>query len=296
MRAMMGISVGAAIGASIAKPALVVEVTARSPPEKRTSMTPHRSSGEPRRRTWNTRSPTLLREAGFTRSHPSTRRTGGAWTHVFALLLVLPGLSWPEAARAQTVPTEGNGAQALGQVEPMLAPGDVIRIEIWRQPELSGDFDVATDGTIRHPLYQDVQVAGMPLSQARERLHRFLTDFVGTPQFVITPLARVAIGGEVHEPNLYNLPPEISITEALAGAGGPTEDGRLDRVRLLRSGAELELDLTRPDRQYANMAVRSGDQILVGRRSNVWREYIAPAASMTGAAAAIITAIIRARN
>ena len=178
--------------------------------------------------------------------------------------------------------------------ETVLRSGDVIRLEIWRQPELSGDFDVASDGTIRHPLYQQVQVAGVPLSQVHVRLRRFLSDFIEDPQFVVTPLVRVAIGGEVREPNLYNLRPEISIAEALAGAGGPTEEGRLDRVRLLRDDTELELDLTRSD--YRHELVRSGDQILVERRRNVWREYIAPAASITGATAAIISAIVRARN
>jgi len=177
-----------------------------------------------------------------------------------------------------------------------LAPGDVIRIEIWRQPEFSGDFDIATDGTIRHPLYQQVRVAGIPLSQASVRLRGFLSGFVEDPQFVVTPLVRVAIGGEVRQPNLYNLRPEISITEALAGAGGPTAEGRLDRVHLIRDGAELTLDLTRPDAQHTHEAVQSGDQIIVERRRNVWREYIAPAASITGATAAIISAIVRARN
>ena len=236
---------------------------------------------------------TRLAQKRLGNSPRSPHRTARAHASAVALLVVLPALAWPGAAWAQQGSVEGDADRPE---EPRLSPGDVIRIEIWRQPELSGDFDVAADSTIRHPLYQEVRVAGIPLSQARERLREFLTRFVETPEFVVTPLARIAIGGEVHEPNLYNLPPEVSITEALAGAGGPTEDGRMDRVRLLRDGVELQLDLTRSDPQYTNMLMRSGDQILVGRRSRVWRDYIAPAASVTGAAAAIITAIIRARN
>ena len=139
--------------------------------------------------------------------------------------------------------------------EAMLAPGDMVRIEVWRQPELSGEFAIAADGSIRHPLYRDVQVAGVPLTTAEERLRSFLRQFETTPQFVISPLLAVAVGGEVRQPSLYNLPPEVSIAEAVARAGGPTERGRLSRVRLLRDGRELKLDLTQPDAELAQMPI-----------------------------------------
>ena len=43
-----------------------------------------------------------------------------------------------------------------------LAPGDVLRVNVWRRPELSGDFVLASDGTLTHPLFKSVQVAGAP--------------------------------------------------------------------------------------------------------------------------------------
>ena len=180
--------------------------------------------------------------------------------------------------------------------EAMLAPGDMVRIEVWRQPELSGEFAIAADGSIRHPLYRDVQVAGVPLTTAEERLRSFLRQFETTPQFVISPLLAVAVGGEVRQPSLYTLPPEVTIAEAVARAGGPTERGRLSRVRLLRDGRELKLDLTQPDAELAQMPIRSGDQILIGRRRDIWRDYIAPAASVTGAVASVVVAITRLNN
>lgn len=167
---------------------------------------------------------------------------------------------------------------------------------MWREAELSGDFGIASDGSIRHPLYQDVQITGIPLAIARERVRAFLSDFVTDPQFVITPLLTVAVGGEVNEPNRYSLPPEVTVAEAVAQAGGPTEDGRLDQVRLLRGGREWVLDLTQPDSAMANITIRSRDQLLVGRRRDILREYIAPVASVAGAAASILSAILRARN
>lgn len=188
-------------------------------------------------------------------------------------------------------------ARALAdQSETVLSPGDLIRIDVWRQPTFSGDFGIAGDGSIRHPLYQTVRITGLPLTRARERVRSFLVDFVTEPQFVITPLLFVTVGGAVEQPNRYHLPPEVTVAGAVAGAGGATEDGRLDRVRLLRAGGEIVMDLTQPRSEVGRLPIKSGDQILVGRRRNVWREYIGPVASVAGATAAIVNAVLRNRN
>jgi polysaccharide export outer membrane protein len=183
-----------------------------------------------------------------------------------------------------------------GAVEAALSPGDVIRIDVWRQPTFSGDFSIGGDGAIRHPLYQTLRITGLPMAATRERVRAFLSEFVAEPQFVITPLLLVNVGGAVEQPNRYHLPPEVTIAGAVAGAGGATEDGRLDRVRLLRAGGAIVMDLTRPSAEVARMPIRSGDQILVGRRRNAWREYIGPVASVAGATAAIVNAVLRNRN
>lgn len=193
-------------------------------------------------------------------------------------------------------PTPRTARDVAPEVEPALTPGDVIRIDVWRQPTFTGDFGIGGDGTIRHPLYRTLRVTGMPIATVRERLRTFLAGFVTDPQFVVTPLLAVTVGGAVHEPNRYHLPPEVSVAGAVASAGGATEDGRLDRVRLLRAGGEIVLDLTRPSPEVAGFLIRSGDQILVGRRRNAWREYIGPVASVAGATAAIVNAVLRNRD
>src|SRR5688572_5924286 len=73
-----------------------------------------------------------------------------------------------------------------------LAPGDSVRIVVWRKPEMSGDFIVGPDGTITHPLYRSVRVAGIPFSTAEANVRNFLARFEQDPQFVVEPLVRVA--------------------------------------------------------------------------------------------------------
>lgn len=187
---------------------------------------------------------------------------------------------------------EADGQSARGALA-VLSPGDVVRIAVWRQPELSGEFEVAADSTIRHPLYREVRVAGVELAEAEARVRAFLTGFEANPRFVMEPLFRVAVGGEVRSPNLYTLPPEVTVAQAVAMAGGPTDRGRLSRVRLVRHGQMRVLDLTEVGGEAARMPIRSGDQILVERRSNIFRDYIVPGASITGALVTIINFVVR---
>jgi polysaccharide export outer membrane protein len=182
--------------------------------------------------------------------------------------------------------------QAIAADGVALNPGDVVRITVWRKPELSGEFVVGSDGTVSHPLYRGVRVTGIPIETVEARLREFLTTLEANPQFVLEPLLRIAVSGEVRQPNVYTLRPEISLAQAVAIAGGPTERGRRDRVRLLRQNHESVVDLRRADGAGAGMPVRSGDQILVEQRRAVFRDFIAPAVNVLGATAAIVSVIL----
>lgn len=176
----------------------------------------------------------------------------------------------------------------------VLRPGDALRITVWRNPELSGEFAISGDGSITHPLYRNVHVTGIPLIAAESRVRTFLLRLENNPEFVVEPLLHVAIGGEVVRPNLYTLRPETSVADAVALAGGPTDRGRRDRIRLLREGRESVLDLTKPQAGMAAMPIRSGDQILVDRKRAVFRETLGPIITVAGATAAILNVILRA--
>lgn len=196
---------------------------------------------------------------------------------VVAVLALLPAA--PAAAQ------DGAAAQLL--------PGDAVRLTVWRRPELSGEFAISRDGSIAHPLYRNVQIAGVPAASAEGRLREFLSGLEADPQFVMQPLLRVSVGGEVRQPKLYRLPPETTIADAVAEAGGVTERGILARVRLVRGDRQTVVDLTAPNAGLAQDAIQSGDQIFVERRVNVLREYIGPAASIAAAVVSIVNIVLR---
>jgi protein involved in polysaccharide export with SLBB domain len=186
-----------------------------------------------------------------------------------------------------------NAQTAPDAVPQGLAPGDQLRIVVWRKPEMSCDCTVAGNGTIIHPLYREVQVTGLPLSTVEERLRTFLTRYEQNPQFVIQPLVKIVVGGEVRTPNIYSVPPETTIAQAIAIAGGPTERGVLREVKVIRDRNEIKMDISRPDSDAGVLQIRSGDQILIGRRGRSTLEYISPITSSIAAIAAIVSIIIR---
>jgi polysaccharide export outer membrane protein len=178
------------------------------------------------------------------------------------------------------------GAAQAAADSAFLRPGDMVRLVVFRQAELSGDFPVSAEGTLQHPLLAEVQVVGVSRAVIRERLREALSRYARDPSFVFDFLYRVAVTGEVRLPNLLALPPETTLGQALATAGGANEFARLDRVRLVRDGREMVLNLQSPDPAVAAMRVRSGDQIRVPRRTSLLRDVLGPFAAIVAAAAA----------
>jgi polysaccharide biosynthesis/export protein len=202
-------------------------------------------------------------------------------------LVVSPGV------RAQTAPPTAE--------QVTLAPGDSIRVVVWRKPEMSGDFIVGPDGTITHPLYQSVRVGGIPFATAQINLRNFLARFEQDPQFVAEPLIRVAVSGEVGRPAMYAMRPETSIPEAVAQAGGPRETGNKNRVLVLRKDAsgqqrQFYVSLIEPGPATSALRVHSGDQILVERKKSFFKDIFMPALSVIGSAASIYLVVTRANR
>jgi polysaccharide export outer membrane protein len=198
------------------------------------------------------------------------------------------------AALAQSPP-----ATSADQIT--LTPGDSVRVVVWRKPEMSGDFIVGPDGTITHPLYRSVRVGGVPFGTAEVNVRNFLARFEQDPQFVLEPLVRVSVLGEVGRPQVFAVRPETSVAEAVAQAGGLTQSAKRDQVRVLRrdaNGAQREfvVNILDPDKASGRVRVHSGDQILVDRRTSLFRDILLPTLTVIGSAASIYLLIDRAQN
>jgi protein involved in polysaccharide export with SLBB domain len=178
-------------------------------------------------------------------------------------------------------------AQNPADTPEVLRPGDLVRVGVWRQLEFSGEFVVTEEGTVAHPLYRQIIVAGRPVSELHEAFRTFLLEYEADPRVVVEPFFNVSVVGEVLAPNLQQLRPGTTIPEAIAAAGGFGETGDPGDVTLRRGAQDYSIDLREPDSADVVMTVRSGDQIIVGRDTAVFRDYVLPVITFVGSAASI---------
>lgn len=143
-------------------------------------------------------------------------------------------------------------------VDYALGPGDELIVDIWGASEASLRLTVTTEGVVRVPNLGPVQVNGLTIEAARERLLRRLgaiySGLRSQPDRPADTFADVSLGnvrsirvtvvGEARQPGSYSLSSLSTLYNALFASGGPNEIGSLRRVDLLRGGqVAASLDL-----------------------------------------------------
>ncbi|MGI9628168.1 MAG: polysaccharide biosynthesis/export family protein [Longimicrobiales bacterium] len=146
-----------------------------------------------------------------------------------------------------------------------LVPGDAVRLLVYREEDLSGDYQVDQNGVLVLPLLGERRVEGMTPDSLERTLVTELGRFLETTSIDVIVLRRVAILGEVADPGLYPVDPTITLADALALAGGIGSMGDRNDIRLLREGEEL-VGRLEESVVLGRTPLRSGDQILVGQR------------------------------
>jgi polysaccharide biosynthesis/export protein len=189
-------------------------------------------------------------------------------------------------------PLSAQDATATQNVQNVLTAGDSVRITVWRRPDLSGDYVIAPDGSITHPLFRNVKVSGLPFARAEANLRTYLAQFEENPQFVIEPLIRLAVSGEVTKPSVFAARPETTIGEAIARAGGPTQFAATNRVRLIRTtgaGQQQQTVVNLQDTKGSpgTTALRSGDQIIMDRKKSFFKDILLPTIGVIGSVASL---------
>lgn len=212
--------------------------------------------------------------------HIATRRC-------FAALVVM-SLLGPLTACASSGnlrPASGVAPQRVG-----VRPGDAVLIKVWREPDLSDTAQVNEQGRLVLPLLGERQVAGMSPDSLRRELEQDYRRYLDNPSIEIKVLRRIAILGQVRHPGLYPVDATVTLSDALAMAGGVTPDGNRNDIELVRNGDVVRQSVDRAA-IVGSLDIRSGDQILVGQRSWFSRN-LGLVGTLIGAATSITVALL----
>jgi protein involved in polysaccharide export with SLBB domain len=174
------------------------------------------------------------------------------------------------------------------QASPTLLPGDAVRVQVWREGDISGVFTVDDRGIVTLPLLGEREVAGLDPTELRDSLLADYQEYLQNPSIEVTILRRINILGEVRSPGLYPVDATISLADAIALAGGVTQVADPNKIQLVRDNEVIAQGVDQAAMIGAS-DIRSGDQIVVGMKSWFSRN-VAVIIGSTIAAAAIIAA------
>ena len=167
-----------------------------------------------------------------------------------------------------------NPVSAITDAEYIIGPQDVVRIDVWKEPEISRTIPVRPDGKISLPLLNDVQAAGLTAIQLRNSIRDGLTKFLTSPEITVTIIEinsrRVYITGEVSRSGAFPLLPNMTVLQALSSAGGFTQFAKQKNIYVLRNEGGKQVKhpfnykaVLNGKNQDENILLQPGDIIVV---------------------------------
>jgi polysaccharide export outer membrane protein len=186
----------------------------------------------------------------------------------------------PATPDTASTKTEASGkAASAAQVstndaEYKIGPQDVLRIDIWKEPEISRVAPVRPDGKISLPLLNDVQAAGLTPMQLANVISDGLKKYISNPQVTVSVAEinsrRVYVTGEVVRSGALPLLPNMTVLQALSSSGGFTQFARIKNIYVLRvaDGKQEKLpfnykEVVNGHKPEQNILLQPGDVIVV---------------------------------
>jgi len=158
-----------------------------------------------------------------------------------------------------------------------LGPADVLKVNVWKNPDLSGDATVRPDGTISLPLLGEIRAAGRTPRELQADIAQKLAAFVKDESATVTVTVaainsyRFVVLGNVEHGGSFTANHYTTVTEAVALAGGPNRFADVEQMVIIRQDPQKGvkripvdyaaiLNGSRPDE---NLALLPGDTVYV---------------------------------
>lgn len=187
-----------------------------------------------------------------------------AMTLLAACLML--GVAVANPARAQQAAIGGAPVTAPAQsMDYLLGPADKVRMTVYGEPSLSGEFFVSGSGLMSLPLIGEIKAGGMTVGQFQLAVQKALSDgYLKDPRVnaEVLTFRPFYILGEVEKPGTYPYTSGLTVLNAVATAGGFTYRADKRTVWIKHNGetSEVKGELT------PSIVVAPGDTIRIGER------------------------------
>ncbi|HZP76072.1 MAG TPA: polysaccharide biosynthesis/export family protein [Pseudolabrys sp.] len=180
-------------------------------------------------------------------------------------LMTLSGCMVAAGQEASLPPETVLPSQTRGSAY-LLGPSDRVRVKVYNEPDITGEYEVSRNGIVSIPLAGDIRAAGQTTRQLEQSIRARLAKGVITDPRVNVEVAIYApfyIQGEVKRAGEYPYRPGLTVNDAVALAGGYSYRANEQKVFLQRAGAR-EVTVVYPT--DAPIAVLPGDNIRIPER------------------------------
>ena len=129
----------------------------------------------------------------------------------------------------------------------LLGPGDRLRIKVYSDPDMTGEYEVNSSGAVALPLVGDVKASGLTTHQLEQAIARRMKGKVATEPHVSVEMAAYApyyVFGEVKNAGEFQYHLGLTVADAVAAAGGLTYRANEHKIFLRRAGAQAEQIVT----------------------------------------------------
>lgn len=169
---------------------------------------------------------------------------------------------------AKNTSDTGNNSQTY-----VIGATDALHVDVWKQPDVTRSVVVRPDGKISLPLINDIQAAGLTPMKLASNIQHALKKYITDPQVTVTVTApnsqKVFVVGRVARPGEVKLLPGMTVLDALASAGGPSQFANEKKIVILRTedGKKLQFKFNYHNALKGdlrqNIALKPGDTIMV---------------------------------
>jgi len=156
----------------------------------------------------------------------------------------------------------------------VIQPNDLLKIFVWKQPDMTGQVLVRPDGRISLPLVQDIQASGKTPAELKEKIEESLKEYLEFPTVTVIVDAiqsyRVFVTGQVTKPGPIASEKPITVLQALALAGGFSPVAKLGEIVIVRGTTEggtlfrfNYAEVIKGEHFNQNIMLKTGDVVVV---------------------------------